>query len=172
MIYAKIVDGAIVSRETKYAPTSKNASDGGPAWRPLEELPKPQYDEHTQTLERVETIETARVLITWVAQEWDLATAKSARIDAINAEAGNKIVAVMPEYKQRNALALGLEMATTYGADPASWPSAEQAVYAAASAKWAFIKSIRDASNTAVAAVNSATSNAEVRAVSVVWPNA
>lgn len=172
MMHAKIVDGVIVSRETKTNPTSTTDADGGPTWRPIEDGGQPAYDIATQTLDRSEVIEQNRVLITWTPTEKTLAAAKAARISDINAEAGARIVSVMPEYKQRNALALGLAMATTYGADPAGWPSAEQAIYAEASAAWAFIKSIRDASNTAVDAINAASTNADVRAIAVVWPNA
>ena len=113
-----------------------------------------------------------RVFIAWTIEEKSLDAAKATRIDAINADAGARILSIMPEYKQRNALALGLEMATTYGADPAGWPSAEQSIYASASAAWALIKSIRDASNQAAALINAAQSNEEVRAVIVVWPDA
>jgi len=172
MIYAKVIDGAIVARETKSAPVSKLSSDGGPVWRPIEDGGQPDYDVATQTLVKSEVIEQTRVLITRTPTEKTLDAAKAARIGDINEEAGARIIAIMPEYKQRNALALGLEMATTYGANPAYWPSAEQAIYAATSANWATIKSIRDASNIAVEAVTAAASNADVRAVTVAWPNA
>jgi hypothetical protein len=172
MIYAKIVNGAIVSREAKTNPTSNTAADGGPTWRPIEETAKPAYDAVTQSLVRSETIETARVLISWAAQDKSLDDAKAARTAAINAEAGAKIVAVMPEYKQRNALALGLDLTTTHGADPNAWPAEAKAVYDAFAALWAQISAIRAASDTAVASVQAAASVSDVRAVTASWPNA
>lgn len=61
----------------------------------------------------------------------------------VKAEAGRRIEAILPDYKQRNVLAFGLEAVMTYGPDPADWPVQLQAVNADMQAKWAVIKAIR-----------------------------
>lgn len=61
----------------------------------------------------------------------------------VKAEANRRIEAIMPSFKQRNALALGMETVMTYGADPANWPEDLQQVNAAMMDKWAIIKAIR-----------------------------
>ena len=173
MMYAKVVDGAIVARETKTNPISNIASDGGPTWRPIEEeMVAPPYDFDTEVLVRTETIEADRVLFGYRLEEKQLEAAKAARIERVNADAGARILSVMPEYKQRNALALGLEMTITHGVDTTTWPSEAQTAYAAAMASWAYINNIRDASNQAVASINAANSNDDLRAITVTWPNA
>ena len=65
----------------------------------------------------------------------------------VKAEAERRILAIMPEYKQRNYLALGLEATVTYGADATQWPSDLQAAHAQAQSAWDQIKAIRLASN-------------------------
>ena len=171
MMHAKIVDGVIVSRENKTNPMSVTASDGGPTWRPIVEDAKPAVL-ITQTLVRSEVIEPNQVRIAWAATDKLLDDAKAARAAVINQEAGNRIVAIMPEYKQRNALALGLDLTTTHGADPASWPAEAKAIYDNYAAMWQQISAIRAASNVAIDSVNGASDVAEVNAVSVSWPNA
>lgn len=71
----------------------------------------------------------------------------SATADMIKAEAGRRIEAIMPDYEQRNALALGQETIQLYGADPAGWPMERRAINDAIQAKWARINAIRAASN-------------------------
>lgn len=68
--------------------------------------------------------------------------------DEVKAEAERRILAIMPEHKQRNSLALGMEMSMEYGSDPANWPAAEQAIQTQVMTAWAAIKAIRAASNT------------------------
>lgn len=53
----------------------------------------------------------------------------------------------MPEYVQRNVMALALETMLTHGADPTLWPVELQAANSAAMAKWRKIEAIRAASN-------------------------
>lgn len=67
--------------------------------------------------------------------------------DEVKAEAGRRIVAIMPDYVQRNTMALALETMQQHGPDPANWPKDLQAINAAAQAKWAAIKVIRARSN-------------------------
>lgn len=65
----------------------------------------------------------------------------------VKAEAHRRIEAIMPSFKQRNALALGIETVMTYGADPANWPEDLQQVNAAMMDKWTIIKAIRSRSD-------------------------
>lgn len=65
----------------------------------------------------------------------------------VKAEANRRIEAIMPDFKQRNALALGMETVMTYGADPANWPAEMQQINAATLGKWTAIKAIRTRSD-------------------------
>lgn len=65
----------------------------------------------------------------------------------VKAEAARRIDVIMPDYQQRNALAMGLEATQLHGADPANWPADLQALNSAIQSKWATIKAIRAASN-------------------------
>jgi hypothetical protein len=64
-------------------------------------------------------------------------------VAAVKAEAGRRIDAVLPDYKQRNVMAWGLETIMAYGIDPADWPAPLQAINSQAQAAWAAIKEIR-----------------------------
>lgn len=61
----------------------------------------------------------------------------------VKAEAERRILAIMPEYQQRNVMALALETIQQHGPDPAQWPSQLQAINTAAMAKWTQIKALR-----------------------------
>ena len=61
----------------------------------------------------------------------------------VKAEAARRIEAIMPDYKQRNVMAWGLETIMAYGPNPANWPTELQAVNNQAQAAWAAIKAIR-----------------------------
>lgn len=67
----------------------------------------------------------------------------SPTLSAVKAEAARRIELILPDYKQRNVLAFGLETMMTYGFDPAGWPAPLQAVNAEMQAKWTAIKAIR-----------------------------
>lgn len=77
----------------------------------------------------------------------ELAALRAFRAAEVKAEAERRILAIMPEYEQRNMLALGQELVTTHGPAPAAWPAEDQALYAEVMAKWAQIKAIRAASD-------------------------
>lgn len=68
-------------------------------------------------------------------------------IAAVKAEAGRRIEAIMPDYKQRNALAFGMETVIEYGPDIANWPDDRQEMNAVLQARWDAIKAIRAASD-------------------------
>lgn len=61
----------------------------------------------------------------------------------VKVEAARRIEAIMPDYKQRNVMAWGLETMMAHGPDPANWPPELQAVNDAAQTAWAAIKAIR-----------------------------
>lgn len=77
----------------------------------------------------------------------ELAAMKANKVAAVKAEAETRILAIMPQHKQLNSLALGMEMVTTYGPDPTKWPDDARATYDAVMAQWAQIKALRAASN-------------------------
>ena len=82
-------------------------------------------------------------------KNWGNAIAAGTAVTAamVKAEAARRIDAIMPDYQQRNALAMGLEATQLHGADPASWPTDLQTLNSAIQVKWATIKAIRAASN-------------------------
>lgn len=70
--------------------------------------------------------------------------ATAASIAAIKTEAARRIIDRYPEWKQRNMIARGVEL-INIGA--ANWTETEQAEADALDASWAWIKSVRLASN-------------------------
>ncbi len=84
-------------------------------------------------------------LAAWVAAGNKLPAFQAPAVTAfdVKAEACRRIEAILPDYKQRNVLAFGLEAVMTYGSDPADWPAGLRAVNADMQAKWAAIKLIR-----------------------------
>lgn len=108
-------------------------------------------------------LDNAGIEISWVdsvlmCSDPDLAAQIAASFDAVayelphaiarvNQEAYDRIVAIMPPYKQNNNMALGLQNTMAFGADPAKWPADQQAILQTVNAQWAQIKAIRDASN-------------------------
>lgn len=83
----------------------------------------------------------------------EVAAMRAAKVDAVKAEAERRIVAVMPEWRQRNSLALGLELVTTLGTDVSAWPAEQRATYASVMASWAQIKALRATSDALEASV-------------------
>lgn len=77
----------------------------------------------------------------------DEAEIRDLYIRRVKAEAAQRIEAIMPDYKQRNMLALAVENIRAYGPDTAKWPDEIQAIAADADDRWARIKAIRMASN-------------------------
>lgn len=68
-------------------------------------------------------------------------------INEVKAEAERRILSIMDKNKQRNLLALGLEMVMAHGADPVNWPEPERTLLTDTLTKWAEIKAIRAKSN-------------------------
>jgi len=128
-----------------------------PRWLPVVTEGYEPFDPVAQVREGpVETVEARRLLETWTVRDKsgdELAAMRAAVVAAIKAEATRRILAIMPETQQRNALALGMEMVTTIGPDPADWPAEVQAIHTAAMAAWTAIKDIRALSNQLEASV-------------------
>ena len=99
-------------------------------------LPRLQYAEG----------ETNRIDVRRLAADFDKSKAAH-RADKINVEAQRRIIAIAPEWKQRNWIARSVELLRI---GPANWTPAEQAEADAIQAQWDQIKAIRDASNAAI----------------------
>ncbi len=99
------------------------------------------------------------------------------RVAAIKVEAATRILAIAPEWAQRNLTARAADLALLYpGTKGIDLPEPERSEYLAGQAVWERIRAIRDASNSIEAALAAAAtkgaSEADVRAVDVVsmWP--
>lgn len=90
-----------------------------------------------------------RMIAEWEAKGNVIApyTAPAPTTAEVKAEANRRIVAIMPEYTQRNVMALALETMQQYGTDPAQWPAPLKAINDATMTKWASIKTIRTKSD-------------------------
>lgn len=98
----------------------------------------------------------ARMVWTGVAWALPAAMRRADLVAAAKAEAGRRILSILPDYKQRNLLARGLEL---HAKGPATWSEAEQAEWAAGNALWSRIKAIRarsDALEAEIAAMDAA----------------
>jgi hypothetical protein len=107
----------------------------------------------------------------WTGAAWALPeeAARADLVAATKAEAGRRILAILPEFKQRNLLARGLEL---HAKGPATWSEAEQAEWAAGNSLWARIKAIRarcDALEAAIAAMDQA-ARAAFDPAAASWP--
>jgi len=71
-------------------------------------------------------------------------------IPVINAEANRRIIAVFPDYSQRNATQYVQDALLRNGGntDPAQWPPNDQAIKTEADRGWAYVAAVRQASNT------------------------
>ncbi len=95
---------------------------------------------------------------------------RAARIADVKAEAGRRILAVAPEWQQRNLNARASELALTYpGLRGEELPEPERSEWTVGQAVWSRIKAIREASNTIEAALVAATDPESVD-VTVGWP--
>jgi hypothetical protein len=73
----------------------------------------------------------------------EVAVMRLAKVAQIKAEARRRILEILPDYAQVNALARGQEMTMEYGSDPERWPDGAKADHAAVMRKWAAIKALR-----------------------------
>lgn len=107
----------------------------------------------------------------WIGGAWALPDAlrRAELVAAAKAEAGRRILAILPDYKQRNLLARGLEL---HAKGPATWTAAEQAEWAAGDALWTRIKAIRARSDAIEAeiALTDAAALATFDPAAAIWP--
>ena len=169
--YAVVTNGAVV----EYRSTAPNVDQsllapGKPRILPVVEV-NADYDSISQVREGpVITVEGDRVVYTYNvrAKNADEITAmRNRKLVGVRAIAEQKIFAIMPDFAQRNALALGLQLVTTLGQFPSGWPEEDQAKYSAISDAWGRIKSIRNISNTKEAEIVSLTSPSEIDAYDI-----
>lgn len=181
--YAKTLDGATIEKVAlKDAPKSKTASDGGPVWRPIVNEPKPSFEPLTHVCVKAQTIAPDQVTNGWTVSEKPLDDVKATLVSSINAEAYERIIAIAPEHKQRNALARAVEL---IGIQSGTWieskgnkpqsrvlTAEENTEAQALSQIWADVNAIRAASNAANAAINDAADVASAKAAydAVAWP--
>jgi hypothetical protein len=77
-----------------------------------------------------------------------LNTLKAALVADVKVLAQEKIVAILPEYMQRNLTARAAELAAVHaGLTPNNYPEPDRSEWMAGAAKWTKIKAIRAASN-------------------------
>lgn len=151
-LYALVSPGGQI-KEYKHSAATLVLADLHPhkdRWLPIKEVFAPVNPNSQVRLDPVETVEANRVVRTYGARSKtaeEKAEMRLAKVGEVKAEAERRILAIMPEYKQRNAMAFGIEMITAHGPDPAGWPEEAQAVYQASLGAWEPIKAIRAKSN-------------------------
>ncbi|WP_031431834.1 hypothetical protein [Methylomicrobium agile] len=87
---------------------------------------------------------------------------KAEAVARVNAQAGQIILARLPQWKQSNLTARAVELQSI---GPAQWGVDEQAEWDYIQSEWDWVKSIRAESNAAVEAINAANHMAEIRAI-------
>jgi hypothetical protein len=111
-------------------------------WRPIEGE-QPFFKTALETITGpVYVIEPTRVLRTWTVERKPLEEQKA----AVKGEARARILARFPEWKQANMTARGVELQDIWRLG-GSWTEQEQAEADALNAVWAWIKSVRAASD-------------------------
>lgn len=155
--HALVKDGAIIEYRD-YAPLDDQSklAPGKPRMLPVVAV-NADFDPVTQVRTGpaivIESNQVSQVYTVRNKNAGEIAAMKASKVAAVKREAERRILAVMPEWRQRNFLALGVEMITTYGADPKGWPEDMQALYAKAKEQWDQIKVLRARSDTKEAAV-------------------
>lgn len=85
---------------------------------------------------------------TEIASTVSVTAARAEAIDLVKAVARRKILAILPEYKQRNLIARGLEIAAAHGGlPPDRYPEPERSEWLAGQASWERVKALRAASD-------------------------
>lgn len=119
--------------------------EAGVVWWPVVDVfdPLEAWQEHGPAALEVDA-ENRRAVRRRPAVDRDLAALRDARKAAVKAEAGRRIVAILPEYRQRNLLA---QATILLKKGEANWTPGELAAWNAGAAQWAAIKPIRDRSD-------------------------
>lgn len=164
--YALVKDGDIISPNVQEPNVDQTLlAEGKPRRLPVVTVGA-EFDPVSQVREGPDlSVDGDTVVESWTVRDKnadEIAEMKSAKVAVIKAEARRRILAVMPEHAQLNALALGQEMTLLHGPDPSGWPTQALAVYAEVMPKWAVIKAIRAASDAMEADVASLDTPAEI----------
>jgi len=97
----------------------------------------------------------------------DVSLIRERRMADVRAEAGARILAVLPDWKQRNLTARGVEL-TAKGA--ANWSVDELAEWQAGQILWGWVKSVRAASDAFDLAISVTTDPETAVSMSPAWP--
>lgn len=111
------------------------------------------------------TVEVDRVVETWTVRaktEAEVAGMVAAKVEAIKAEASDRITRKMPTFKQINWLAQGLRNVLTLGPDVTKWPKKARDDAAAILAAFGEIEAVRAKSDAKEAEVAALADPAEV----------
>ena len=155
--HALVRDGQIVRHEmfSENAPAPVLAANKG-AWLPVV-TEDPAFNPITQVRGETEVVvEEGRVLITAAVRDKtdaEIAAMRAAKITAIKAAAGERILALYPAWKQTNMLARGFEL--TYRRFAGELTPEEDAEVAALQAAWDAVKALRETSDALEASVPS-----------------
>lgn len=164
--WALVKDGFIIEYRD-YAPVGDQSllAAGKPRMLPVVEE-NADYDPVSQVRDGpdiiVEAAQVVRRFTVRAKSADEVAAMRAAKVAQVKSIAENRITAIMPEYAQRNALARGLELVTTYGQAPSEWPSDAQAEYAQIMSAWGAIKAIRAKSDQKEAEVAALQTSAEI----------
>lgn len=131
--------------------------------------PRPDIDGATQTVEPTERITAKQHVFDWVVADRPVAAAKAALVTKIKAVAQQKIIAIAPEWRQRNLL---VQAAKLLKKGESSWTPDDTAAWNAGDVIWQQIAAIRAAGDVGEAAVNAATTTAAARTAydAITWP--
>ncbi len=140
-------------------------------WYPVVDT-RPPHNPTTQTeTGPVNTVMADHVMAVWTVQDRDLAVVQSELVAKVKADAGEKILSVLPRWKQNNlnAEANELNHKRIVGG---SLSAEEQASLTSLLAMWGWVKDVRGYSNTLEAGINAAATPADALLVyeSAVWP--
>jgi hypothetical protein len=122
--------------------TTKKLSDGGLMVRPVEEGERPTVRAELQSVIEVVEIEPGRVVISYEAAD----RSREHCVAMVKLEARQRILARYPEWKQANMTARGIELQDIWRRN-GEWTVEEQAEATALMDAWAWIKSVREASD-------------------------
>lgn len=123
-------------------PKHKLAPDGGPIARPVVENVVPAFRPELAQLKTSIVVEPSRVVIDNRADPFPIEVQRL----AIKTEARRRILARLPDWKQANMTARGVELQDIWRRNGA-WTPEEQREADALNATWSWIKAVRDASN-------------------------
>ena len=134
----------------------------------------PTYDSSWQNISGPTAVEDEEGWYAeWIITDRPLEDVQTEKLKEIREEAGRRIIAIVPEYKQRNLLAEAMTLTATYGPRK-DWgedvPAPIVAKWEAGAAVWAQVKAIRDASDVAEEQIISATTPEEAANVTANWP--